>query len=1608
MRAARPVPSTVLALVVAIVALVFAVSAAIAAAPPWSLAERASAGHREPGAGTIGTGLGQVSRAGTHGGPRVSLRRAPSPVDAAPPRPLGLDAWVTLLLEPFDGIWPAGSTWRAFDDNGAEGGQYFWANRCVGVGNLGRSAWAIGGGADGQLFTQCNATYPDHLESWMIAGPLNLAGARAARMDFTMWLNSECLGTDCATKADRLWALASSDGASFDGRWWAGDWKDDPRSGPGGWYETSLDLVDHLGEDEVWVGFLFETDGSIGYPGGAFVDDVEVQADRVCNVTASIRSLTTDRNCYVPGAQIGVLVDVASSMASQWVKAEITLWSGDVIWVSAEETFTAPGQQVIPLAIPDNLFPGDYRVVARILDADQPDCIQDARELPIRIDPQCGTVTPPAATTAPPTATHTPTRTATPTPTLAATLCPGQSVHETKQVFIPSAPARADVLFVFDTTGSMGPVLSSAKANAVAIMNDLNQVIPDIQFGVVDLRDYPLSPFGETGDWPYLLRQSITSERVAVAAAIAAMNADGGDDRPEAYARALYESGADPAIGWRADSRRFVLMFGDDVPHDDDLNARIASPPVNPGGTWCGDTTAGCVRDPGRDGLPGTGDDLDFQAVLDGMRAQHATLLHVVSGNGSTSQANLVTYWKQWASWTNSGGDAVPLADAASLPSVIVSLITSAGSRISRLEPRTVPSSYQSWIVANPPAYTDLEIPPGGRTVSFEIDIRVPEGTAPGDHNFEVKVVGDGAVYGGQGVRIRVPASCATPTATRTQAVPPTVTPTLTPYPCPPVRPPVTPSCDAPNVLRNAAFELGSRSWAEWSTAGRELVGSAGALEGFYSAHLEGSPGHPTDELLYQVFTVPVDATAASFWVDHLRRELTAVSPPPARGGDYFRASLYDATLTTELVRLWTFDPLLPLACGVDASTVNLSPGQLDLVRGRTVALVLRLSKVTPGWRAAVWLDGLHFTICAPPPPCRVLGDKSAVPAAVPPGGEVTVHISLTGLDGMCLPARQPVDVALVLDSSGSMVGQPLDDAKAAAKQFLDRIDPSTDQAASISFSDSASVDQVLTANIGPLRGAIDGLTAGGGTNIADGIARGQAELESPRHKPANARVMVLLSDGRPTAGGDPRAAADAAKAAGLRIFTIGLGNEIDPELMRALASIPSNFYFAPDSGALDAIYEQIAGVIGGSPATNITIVDRLSPQVTLVPGSFTGPRSPEISPDGRTLTWRIPRLGLETLHFSYRVRMTTTPGNWPTNSSATVTYTGSNGQPGGFSLPEPMVQVMPPASTGHPDAMCRDHSGDNGSTPSNPAGQAWWDSPDIWVRNAPDGGAEHQNPIAGQANTLYVRVRNIGTRALEDITVHVYDSAGATNILWPDDWAPEIGRASIRRLDAAGSTVVSISWVPPYTGHYCFLVRLEADEDPIRADGWVPFDNNLCQKNLQILEEPAVPGVTGAGVGIGNRNRGSGYGRIRLSAPSFPASGAGRLTFSDPGLFDRWQNAGGTATGGTVDVRGRSIGFGGPGSGTGGVAVTLDRVPFAGDETARLQVELTLPPGAAAPPMHVEQEMNGSAVGGAFLRPTVRGGIYLPITTKSAALGGRTALGPAAIRWLVEAVGWE
>jgi len=303
---------------------------------------------------------------------------------------------------------------------------------------------------------------------------------------------------------------------------------------------------------------------------------------------------------------------------------------------------------------------------------------------------------------------------------------------------------------------------------------------------------------------------------------------------------------------------------------------------------------------------------------------------------------------------------------------------------------------------------------------------------------------------------------------------------------------------------------------------------------------------------------------------------------------------------------------------------------------------------------------------------CRLLRDKQAGPPRVVLGETVAVTLTVTGT---CRDTAGQADIVLVLDRSGSMAGQKMAAARAAVAAFLVDLDPTRSRAGLVVFNSAATLASPLTSDVGATLDALVGFgDAVGGTDIGEGLDVAVAELAASG-RPAAAPVVIVLTDGRPdSADVDADDAADRAKAAGVRVITIGFGNDTDPQLLERMASTPSDFFTAPGEAQLAAIYAEIARRIsGGVLLQSATITDVLPVDMAFVPGSAVPPATQQ----GQLLTWSMadarPPIAL-----SYRVRPLIT-GLRPTNVEARIRYRDGLGEPGELLFPIPRVLVLGP-----------------------------------------------------------------------------------------------------------------------------------------------------------------------------------------------------------------------------------------------------------------------------------------------------------------------------------------
>ena len=146
-------------------------------------------------------------------------------------------------------------------------------------------------------------------------------------------------------------------------------------------------------------------------------------------------------------------------------------------------------------------------------------------------------------------------------------LNPTDTLDETLIVTVPknAGPAKADVYFLADTTGSMDSILQAVKNGANNVLATLGALGVDLAFGVGNYKDF------RSGD-PYCFAHQVSPTNMAatVTAAINTWTASGGGDLVEGAFFALDNLAAAPggAIGWRTGAKRIIVWFGDAAAHD--------------------------------------------------------------------------------------------------------------------------------------------------------------------------------------------------------------------------------------------------------------------------------------------------------------------------------------------------------------------------------------------------------------------------------------------------------------------------------------------------------------------------------------------------------------------------------------------------------------------------------------------------------------------------------------------------------------------------------------------------------------------------------------------------------------------------------------------------------------------------------------------------------------------------------------------------------------------------------------------------------------------------------------------------------------------------------
>jgi MYXO-CTERM domain-containing protein len=191
-----------------------------------------------------------------------------------------------------------------------------------------------------------------------------------------------------------------------------------------------------------------------------------------------------------------------------------------------------------------------------------------------------------------------------------------------------------------------------------------------------------------------------------------------------------------------------------------------------------------------------------------------------------------------------------------------------------------------------------------------------------------------------------------------------------------------------------------------------------------------------------------------------------------------------------------------------------------------------------------------------------------------------------------------PRDIAFVLDTSGSMTGVKIAQAKEALRGVLGGLRP-VDSFALISFSDGVRTFQSKMVkadahNVADAMTFVDGLQAAGSTNIYDALATAFDTLPGEASHP---RYVVFLTDGQPTVGTTSIdsivAMAGTRNEVGARIFSFGIGDDVNTVLLDRLARQSSGdvLYVRPSqsvSVAVQDFFQRISDPVLANPTLDL------------------------------------------------------------------------------------------------------------------------------------------------------------------------------------------------------------------------------------------------------------------------------------------------------------------------------------------------------------------------------------------------------------------------------------
>jgi len=290
------------------------------------------------------------------------------------------------------------------------------------------------------------------------------------------------------------------------------------------------------------------------------------------------------------------------------------------------------------------------------------------------------------------------------------------------------------------------------------------------------------------------------------------------------------------------------------------------------------------------------------------------------------------------------------------------------------------------------------------------------------------------------------------------------------------------------------------------------------------------------------------------------------------------------------------------------------------------------------------------------------------------------------------LPAPNPalaqscgIDMVLVIDTSTSIDNTELGQMRSAFVSFVNTMLPATPaNIAVVSFDDSAVLQQSFTNNITTLTTKINSTDGDGYTNweAALLLARNQFTADGKPH------LIVFSSDGNPTASSagpndtsQPNAhlvpailQANLAKAAGIRIVTLGIGGELSTANLQAISSADAVYTSANFNTLTTALHDLATDLCGGTINIHKIIdqdgnIQTTQDQTAGVGWNFTVTNSSVIDTPVTGANGYTPSVNVKTEQGPFSVSETSLPSGYSLITASCTGSSGSNGTLNGTTI---------------------------------------------------------------------------------------------------------------------------------------------------------------------------------------------------------------------------------------------------------------------------------------------------------------------------------------------------